>query len=952
MSTLDPDKGPYALLGHTPSGATLRWKGELSLQPLVASGTLALENASLAELNAYLHGYAAADIVRGRADLELPYRFALVDGKPRFTVEGAKVGVRELDVAARGSKEPFAKFGPVSVEGGAFDLQARRVSARVLRVADAVVTAKRDAKGELDLARIFVAPGADPAKIGTEPAAWRVGIDAMEFANVSANYSDATAKTPLAVGVRGLRAKLKLEADADEQGVRVRVSEGELAVAGLQAGAASQKQPALRFADILFSGVRFDSGSKELDVASARVGEFGVDAAMDGGKLSLLDLLPVPGGGKSEKPLAARVKSVELAGGSTSFADRATGVAVVLDHVGAKLGDVSSDMAKPLGFELAAGLRSGGRIGARGRAVPKDGTFETRVEATGIALAPLQPLMTRYANAKLTAGEASLAGTMSAGGKNAKLIYAGTVNVTDTVIDEVEGARLIGWKSLATDSLRATLSPNRVDIDELRWTAPAGKLAIAADRTTNVSRAFARKEPASAAQQPAGQKDTTLTDGEGEATFPVAVRRVRVEQGELEFSDDSVRPGFVARIQELAGTANGLSTDRSTRSQFTLEGRVGEFGFASLSGSLNPFALRDRTNFRVQFRNLDLTTVSPYSIKFAGYRVASGRLSMDLNYRVRENTVEGDNKITLEQFTLGERVQSPDALDLPIELAVSLLRDPDGRIDLAVPVTGNLDDPKFNYGAVIWGAIGNLIRNVITAPFRALAHLFGGAGEEVGTIAFEPGGSRLLPPEREKLGRIVEALAKRPGVKVVIPARYDAEADARAMKRAAFRREVGKRAGFTVGEDEEAGPISSEDRPTRAALRELFAERFSSAELDKLKAAAEAASNNRPKATETAPGDGKEKPLSIVDKVRNFASGEPQVADSREFYVELVRRLQNAQPIPANALSELAQKRGASIEAALKAAGADAARMSQSTGEPTANAEAKQVTVQLSLAAR
>ena len=843
LSSRDSDRGPYTLVGQMPSGATLGWKGELSLTPLIASGTLALRNASLAELNPYLDDLAQAKILAGRADLELPYRFALTQGKPRFTVTGAKLGARDLELAAQGQTAPFAKLGRFALEGLDFDSQTRLAAAKSLRVS------------------------------------------------------------------------------------------------GVQAGAAPRQ--AVNIADISAAGMGFDSDANALDVENIRVGGFEVDAALEAGKLSLLDMMPAGQTQQGVKPgarkFAARLKSVELADGKIAFADRDSGMSLALERLNGKLTDVSSDASKPLAFDFTAGVRGGGKIGAQGRAVPSSGVMEAKAQAFGVALAPLQPLMARYASAKLDSGEASFAGTVKTGGKGPKLSYAGSASVVNVAIGDRAGARLIGWKSLATDTLRLTLSPNRVEVDELRWSAPAGRLAIATDGTTNIGRAFARKGTA-----PDAAKDSEKPDAED--AFPVAVRRVRVDQGLLDFSDDSISPGFRAGIAELAGTVNGISSDRSTRSNFTLEGRVGEYGFARLFGALNPFALRERSNFRVQFRDLDVATVSPYSMRFAGYRIASGRLSLDLNYRVNAGILEGDNKITLDKFVLGERVESPDALKLPLELAVALLKDPDGRIDLEVPIKGSLDDLQFSYSTIIWNAIGNVIRNIVSAPFRALAHLFGGDAEEVGKIAFDPGSSRLLPPEREKLGHVLEALAKRPEVKLVIPGQYDAEADARALKRSALAREIGKRAGFAMADDQDPGPLSIEDRPTRAALRALFAERVSQAELDKFKTQAEA------KERETAAAGGQK--LSLLDKVKTLAAGEPQVADPREFYFTLIRRLRDSQPLPANALADLAQKRAAAIEGALGAAGAEPARVTTSTAAPVSNAEAKQVSVQLGFAAR
>jgi hypothetical protein len=643
--------------------------------------------------------------------------------------------------------------------------------------------------------------------------------------------------------------------------------------------------------------------------------------------------------------------------GSISVADRSSGIAIALENTRARFRDVSTDAARPVSFTVSAAMKSGGQLALRGRALPAAGTLEAQVDAKAIAMAPLQPLLSRHSSVALASGEVSLSGTLRIGGDGAKFAYSGAAGVANLALDDPAGARLIAWKSFATESLKATLSPDHIEIDELRLSAPAGRLAIATDGTSNLSRAFERKgasagpstpdatkndgAPVAAPDAAADAKAEESKPGDG-VPFSVTVRRVRIDQGALDFSDDSLSPRFVAKIYELAGTANGLSSDQDTRSQFTLEGRVDEFGYARLSGSVNLFAPRDRSAFRVQLRNIDLAGVSPYAMRFAGYRIASGHLALDLNYRVRASLIEGDNKITLQDFKLGEHVESPDALKLPFELAVALLKDPDGTINLEVPVRGNLDDPQFSLAPLIWKAIGNLIGSVVAAPFRALAHLFGGASaDEVGTIAFDPGRSRLMPPEREKLARIAQVLAQRPEVKLVIPVHYDVEADARAMKRTAVGLEIGRRAGFKIAEDEEPGPLNLQDKATRAALRTLYAERFSQADLDRLRTQAE----------EKARAAG-QPPPSVAERVRNLASGEPQITDAREFYQALLRSLREAQPLAPDALAELARQRGLAIETALKAAGADTSRIAQSTAEPTSEADAKQVQIRLSLTAR
>ena len=1039
LSTLDADMGPYALTGQTPGGATLRWKGELALAPIAATGTLAVGNAALKELMPYIDEFTAERVVGGRADLELPYHLALAEGKPRFSLNGAKIHLRELALAGAGEKALLTKFGAIAfggvdfdwgkqhlqikalhvgestvtgmkdkrllakagpltldgaelalptgvgsvhelgiaglilaagdenrpmasvrqlaLDGIAFDLRTRNMSARSLRVPEVTLAVKRDVDGELDLLRLISGlGGGGTADSGAKPAGWRASVGTVELGNGAARYSDDTAKTPLALALDGLSGNFSLEASSSGEGVRVNLDSGNFALAKLEALAASAPagsapQPAVKLARLAVEGARYDSGANRIEVGTLRAGSFGLDMALENDRLSLLDLVPAPGKSKSEKPFSAWAKSIDLGEGGVNFIDRGRNIALALERVGMKLGDASNDGAKPLTFDLSADVKSGGRIALRGRALPAQGTIEAKLDASGIALAPAQGVLAQFANVKFASGDVSLSGTLRAGGKDAKLGYSGSAGITNLALDDTAGVRLFGWKSLATDALKMSLTPDRIDVDELRLTAPAGRIAIAKDGTSNISRAFALTSPAGGSSRPpAAGSNMARTAAPPEAkageaapgaagTFAVAVRRVRVEQGALNFSDDSLSPGFVAKIYDLAGTANGLSSNHEARSQFSFEGRVDEFGYAHLSGAVNPFAPRNRSTFRVQLRNIDLVTATPYAMRFAGYRIATGRLELDLSYRVRDSLIEGDNKITLEQFTLGEHVDSPNALRLPFELAVKLLKDPDGKISMEVPVKGNLDHPEFSLAPLIWEAVGHFIGNIIAAPFRALAHLFGGSsGEDLGAIAFDPGKSKLLPPEKEKLGRVVAALSKHPELKLLIPAHYDTESDARAMKRAALNRDIGRRAGFSVTDGEEPGPVNIEDRSTRRALRSAFAERFSKAELDRLRTEAEAKALA---AGHTAP--------SVTTRVINFASGEPQLVDTREFHQTLLRRLRESQTLPANALAELAQQRALAIEAALKSAGADASRISHTIAEPSSDAEAKQVTSRLTL---
>jgi outer membrane protein OmpA-like peptidoglycan-associated protein len=341
-------------------------------------------------------------------------------------------------------------------------------------------------------------------------------------------------------------------------------------------------------------------------------------------------------------------------------------------------------------------------------------------------------------------------------------------------------------------------------------------------------------------------------------------------------------------------------------------------------------------------------------MKFAGYKIADGKISLDLQYKVRNSQLEGANQIVIDKLTLGERVDSPDAFKLPLELAIAILKDSDGRIDLGLPVSGSMDDPQFSYGALIWKAFTTLLTKIVTAPFRALGSMFGISGEKLESINFDPGSDRLLPPEREKLKQVAQALSKRPQLKLSVPGQYSEAADGAALKARAVRVEIDKRAGVKVEAGEAPGPLDLSNRAVRGAMRDLYAERFGAAELDKQMKAAEGGA--AAPAGGTAAADGKPEPaqekLPILQRVGKMVQGEPQVADATPFYHKLQERLEQNQPLESDALTQLGARRTSAILAALTEAGVDPARAAAAAPEKVDSDVGKPVPLKLALAAK
>jgi hypothetical protein len=969
FSTLPDQSDAHTFSAQSKSGGKLRWKGETSVNPIRGSGELVLEDASLPELAVYLKSATRATVGAGKLSATLPYRFAYADGRFEASLAGASVSLRDLAVAREGASDSFASMTRLDVRGVDADFGKRSVTVGEVKAQAAKLRVVRDAKGELDIANLMVqaaGPQVAPPTPAVQAGSWKLELRSVLLEQLALSALDEGASPPLKVEADPLRLQLTLNAQQQGDKLEARVSDAALSIANLQVTSGSQAP--FKLAKLGFEAGAFDLTGRRATLGRVYAEGGQVQLVRDAkGQLNLLAMLPKPAvsatapagpkekeakGATREAAFVALAKRVELANFAVDIDDQSTGVKLGLREVGLQLDDASSDTAQPLKFSAALKVKEGGVLAARGRLVPDTGVLQADVKLQQLALAPVQPLLARQVKLKLAAGTVSAQGKLTAGeGKQAgSLRYAGAFSVDDLALNEDSGELFAAWKSVAADALTLGLSPNRLEIPELRIVEPNAKLIIEDNRSLNATRLLVVQPAPAGAAAPAAAAPAAVaapaaapSSAPAAEAFPVRIARVRLTNAKLDFADLSLRPQFGAKIYELGGVITGLSSAGDARSNVELDGRVDEFGLARVRGALNPFALRDNTDLSVVFRNVDMVSASPYSMKFAGYRIAEGKISLDLQYKIRNNQLEGDNKIVIDKLTLGERVDSPDALKIPLELALAILKDSDGRIDLGLPVSGDMNDPQFSYGAIIWKAIGNVLTKIVTAPFRALGALLGVGGDKLEAIDFDAGSERLLPPEREKIKQLAQLLAKRPQLKLSVPGQYSEAADSAAMRVAAVRLEVARRAGIALQPGEDPGPLDVADRKVRTALRELYAARFGEAALDQQKKAAEAV---------PAAGAASAPAVPVLQRMTNLVQGEPQVADAGAFYRGLLQRLEREQALPAGAMAQLGTQRAAAIVLALKEAGADAARAVATAPEAVQAEAGKPVPVKLSLGAK
>jgi membrane-bound inhibitor of C-type lysozyme len=324
-----------------------------------------------------------------------------------------------------------------------------------------------------------------------------------------------------------------------------------------------------------------------------------------------------------------------------------------------------------------------------------------------------------------------------------------------------------------------------LEVSEVIFTEPYGDILITEDGSINLGRVQKGEttgEGNAGDEGVAAESDEEVVAERTDDGLAVTIGRVVVNDASADFADLSLPLPFAAKIAALNGEMSTIATASAEPSTVELEGDVDEFGQVQIGGTVTPLDPPANTDIAVAFRNVDMPKFSAYSIPFAGREIASGRLDLDLGYQIVEGELVGENRIVLRDFELGDKVDHPDALSLPLGLAVALLKDPDGRISLDVPVRGSVDDPEFRIGGVVAKALVNVLTKIVTSPFALLANLVGAEGDELEYLAFAPGRGDLSPPEREKVAKIAEALAMRPQLVLQVSGVYEPGADGAVLR--------------------------------------------------------------------------------------------------------------------------------------------------------------------------
>jgi uncharacterized protein involved in outer membrane biogenesis len=612
--------------------------------------------------------------------------------------------------------------------------------------------------------------------------------------------------------------------DGSNAALQLRVQQGRALLTDLAVARRSSGEPLLALPRSSAEGIAFDLAQGTLDIGAVELAQPQVELRrLEDGAIDLVAALTPTGSAADEAAeesaaaLAIRLGALRIDGGRVAFEDRAAPrpVQLALQDIALAVTDYRSADGHRADLTLEAGSAAGGSLSVSGavRGVPLDVGLDVGVE--GLSLLPALPYAAEAMNLEVTSLLADAAGrvTLSA---DEPFAYAGkaSLRALHSRLPDEE-AQLIGWQAMDAEGIELTLAGRSLRIGKVALSEPFLRVLINEDGEMNLA-AIAPADPAAA---PDEQPDAAPDAGSDAEPFAIGVGRVEIRAGTMDFTDLNLPIPFAALVKPMQGQVSAITSGSPTPARVELDGDVNEYGAATIRGSLDVFDPQHLMDLELDFRNIEMPDLTPYTVKFAGREIADGSLDVDLSWSIRDGRLEANNRMVINDLELGAKVESPGALSLPLDLAVALLTDTQGRIDLAVPVSGDLNDPEFRYAPLVFKALGNVLGKIVTAPFRFLASLLGGDAEDADLefVGFVAGDAALRGPEAEDLEKLATALTQRPELLLEVGAAFDAARDGRAMRERQLDAAISGRF--------EAGEGSGKDGdPVRLIMEAMYAE--------------------------------------------------------------------------------------------------------------------------------
>lgn len=616
----------------------------------------------------------------------------------------------------------------------------------------------------------------------------------------------------------------------------VNLNRGQFELHDFQVSASAQDKALVKMVKFAVQGIDFNLEQHELTVESVSANDADFKAWLNPeGVFSYQPLLPIEqaeasSGEPVEKTAwSIKVNNIALNNCGLTFEDQTLKkpTTITAKPINFKLTDYSNQAGAGLPFQLSARINETGSITLDGNAVVEPLSAQIAVAVKGIALENFQAYVDNFAKLDVIDGMLAIDGQVlvakPAEGK-LELKFAGNSQIADLLTrDQLKNKDLVKWENLTLSGIDVDFPANQYGAETLLINKPYVRIIINKDKTVNFGDIMIADKNVGKSKQEAAAKNTPA-----EAPKPkFNLGKIQIIDGSSDFADLSLILPFATQIKSLDGGASGISSEQKSTIKAELKGTAYDLAPVDVKGEISPYI--GDYNVAVKFTGMPMPLISSYMVQFAGYKVEKGKMSLELEYKVVDKELTASNNILIDQFELGEKVENPNAVSLPLELAVALMKDSDGKIKLHVPISGSLEDPQFSVSHIVADALTNALGKVVTSPFRALASLVG-SELDLSTISFPPGESVLTKQQTSKLDNLAKALKTREVLKLDIKGAAFQEQDWPAVSDDALYDQLKRIKAAEInkkgGRKTRAEYVEISDDDYRRLMEQLFVEKF------------------------------------------------------------------------------------------------------------------------------
>lgn len=771
LRDMSTSRGVSRLYATINDGGYLDVRGKMdSLKPFSIHGSVAFSSGGLYTPWRYFADKLPIEVADGVLDTSFDYA---LNGDDLNATKLSKLNakVNRLRIIPKGEKKTLLALDGFSIKDATVWPMKKRLDTTALLLNGLDVSASRNPDGRIDwenyLDEINRAFPEDENET-SEP--WSFRLNNVSFQKIGVTWNDYAPDVPYSLRLNDLEVSTKMLESDETTPLMAHLSTGAIAMTKIGDGNAIAT-----VGSVTIEGINVHRAVKKATVSAIVVNNPSIAfKRLKTGDIDLLKSYLYRSKESSETssvPWKYALDRVALEEGSIRFVDELPSkkVAIDLDSIRLSISDFTSNPHDPNHLSLFTHINRKGSLRLDASLVREQLSSQGKVEIRGVDAALFDPYIEPSTYASLKRGIVTLLGEYRYAEE--KIDLRGKLALNDWVVNDArDQSVLIGWESIGVTPFGYRYPENQLKINHLNIHGLYTNLLFDANKTFNFSTL------SKAGNEANGSVEKTNNP------FGVDIVKLVISNGSANFSDLSLPLIFKTYVHDLNGEVLGISTTKNITTLVTLAGGVDEYGMAKIGGKLNTTSPSDFTDITVKFENLDLKHYTPYSLEFLGYKIEGGKLYLNLGYVINKGSLNGQNKILIKQVQLGE--EKAGGAPWPLGFVVALLEDSEGVIDIDLPIEGDINNPDFKYGKVVWQVIGNLFTKAITSPFRLLGSMMGLESEDdsLSTVVFDPGEAIVLPPEREKLDKLSAILIKRTKLTLGVHGGFESVEDERALR--------------------------------------------------------------------------------------------------------------------------------------------------------------------------